>query len=235
MYNLIQDRLELLDLLKNTSCHLAGTLSMLDFMKVIFNKFIKDNENNKLLVDKVYGNFGLIFNNLKDSSDILRNKNKDIFYAGENVLNHTLGIAAGLAYSDKISNYFILMGDSSLSNGNVYESLINIGYNNFNNIILLIDCNNRGARNEELKYNIKFIPFFDSLNWNCKIINGHNIHKIYNAINNIIFPLEKPLCLIFNTIKGYLIDEDMPHYINLNDDLYNKYKNILLNNLHKTY
>lgn len=116
-------------------------------------------------------------------------------------LGNGIGYAAGRAYVDATSRWYVVLGDAELYEGSVWETLLFITHHNISNITLIIDRNMMGilGKTEELlklePLQDKFTAFgFDTLN-----VDGHNFDSLREAFNH---KSERPIAIIANTIKG---------------------------------
>lgn len=226
------NRLKLIERAYHDNCmHIPSALSMLDYFYFLNKKI--NYINDALVIGKPYGQlaYHTIWNS--DNNLPVTGKTQNITWA-DTTLGNCLGVACGLAISNSYNKVFVNIGDGSLQEGTVLEAAQFIGsYNKFKSkIILCIDCNKYQciSKNYQSVNDIKNI--FLAFKWNVIIVNGHNDDecKKINIKNNTI-----PLCIIFDTIKGYGIDimQNNPiewHYkkLSYNDYIYfKKYLNEL--------
>ena len=158
-------------------------------------------------------------------------------------LGHGLGIGSGMAYSDMLDKNdrktFVLISEGEMYEGSTWESALFVGHHNLNNLILIIDRNNKIilGDTEDL---VKLEPIeekWNSFGFNSKRINGHSHEDIIEAVQSMSDE-NKPIAIITDTIKGKGISfmENQPHwhYWNkIDDDEYHKAINELNNELKK--
>ncbi len=159
-------------------------------------------------------------------------------------LGHGLGIGSGMAYSDILEKNdrktFVLISEGEMYEGSTWESALFVGHHNLNNLILIIDRNNKIilGDTEDL---VKLEPIeekWSSFGFNSKRINGHSHEEIIEAVQSMSDE-NKPIALITDTVKGKGISfmENQPHwhYWNKIDD--NEYHKAIdeLNNELKKY
>ena len=125
-------------------------------------------------------------------------------------LGQGLSIGAGIALSAKIDNYtfktFVLLGDSELAEGSVWEALEISAYYKLNNLIAILDCNRLGQSTETMSgYHLEqYQAKFKAFGWHTIIVNGHDMADIMKALNGISHNTEKtPIMIIAKTVKGY--------------------------------
>lgn len=123
-------------------------------------------------------------------------------------LGHGLGIAAGIAISDKQKkikkNIWVIISEGELYEGSIWEALLFIKHHNLNQIKIILDRNNLiilGNTEDCLKLS----PIKNKISgfgYNIKEINGHNYNQIFNGLNFLKKNDKKCKVLIANTIKG---------------------------------
>lgn len=122
-------------------------------------------------------------------------------------LGQGLSVGVGFALSAKLQNRkfktFVLLGDSELAEGSVYEALQLASHYKLNNLIAILDINRLGQRGPTmLQYDIKtYQKRLESFGWNTIIINGHNISQLLKAFKKASSS-NKPTAIIAKTIKG---------------------------------
>ena len=122
-------------------------------------------------------------------------------------LGQGLSIGTGFALAGKLQkiNYrtFVLLGDSELSEGSIYEALQLAPKYKLNNLIAIADVNKLGQTGETLLgYDLEvYKKRFKSFGWKVYIIDGHNIKKIIKCLKKTR-KSEKPVIILAKTIKG---------------------------------
>ena len=115
-----------------------------------------------------------------------------------------MGMALNAKYVDKLPyNTFVLLGDSEMAEGSVWEAIQLAAYYKLNNLIGIIDVNRLGQRGQTM-YGHKVKEYSDrvkSFGWNVTTIDGHKIEKIQNAYQNALIS-NKPTMIVAKTIKG---------------------------------
>ena len=153
-------------------------------------------------------------------------KLKKLFYPGFDFYGGSLGIgigmAAGLAKSDKIDNSsnitYCVLGDAECYEGSVWESVHFAAHNELNNLVVIVDRNGLGCSDftEDM---LKLEPFKEKWiysGWNVYEIDGHNLESVYNALVSASSKEnKKPQCIIAHTKKGqglsYTVDKPLMH------------------------
>jgi len=122
-------------------------------------------------------------------------------------LGQGLSVGVGFALAAKLQkrNFrtYVLLGDSEVAEGSVYEALELADFYKLNNLTAIVDVNRLGQRGETmLGHNIKdYEKRFRGFNWNVITINGHNIKQIINALNKLR-KSKKPTVILAKTFKG---------------------------------
>lgn len=134
-----------------------------------------------------------------------RLKIKDVV-ASTGSLGHGLPIAAGIAFAKKVSNEsgktIVLLGDGEINEGTTWEASLFSSHHNLTNLVGIIDFNQSGDRAIKLEHlDLKF----KGLGWDVKVVNGHDVREISDAINHRNPDL--PTMIIAETIKGFRIKE----------------------------
>ena len=120
-------------------------------------------------------------------------------------LGQGLSIGLGIALSAKLSGRkfktFVLMGDSEVAEGSVWEAFGLASHYNLNNLVAIIDVNRLGQRGQTmLGHDVKeYKNRIKSFGWNTLTIDGHNIKQIRKALTK---SSKKPLAIIAKTMKG---------------------------------
>lgn len=125
-------------------------------------------------------------------------------------LGQGLSVGVGMAlngkYLDK-SNYktFVLLGDSEIAEGSVWEAMQVASYYKLDNLIGILDVNRLGqSRETMLGYDTgTYQKRIASFGWETIVIkNGHNLAEITRAYDKALKARGKPVLLISKTIKG---------------------------------
>lgn len=148
-------------------------------------------------------------------------------------LGQGLGIGLGYAMNaklfDKTEAYtYVLMGDSEMAEGSVWESIESAAYYQIHNLVTLIDINRLGQRGETMVgYDIEvYKNRLEAFNWNVIMVDGHNIEEIMAALKQVKSSL-KPTAILAKTIKGKGISliegQDNWHGKALNQEQFSQY------------
>ncbi|MEY2986292.1 MAG: hypothetical protein RJB24_521 [Candidatus Parcubacteria bacterium] len=123
-------------------------------------------------------------------------------------LGQGLGIGIGYAINakkfDQIDSYtYVMLGDSELAEGSVWEAAASASYYNLNNLIAIVDVNRLGQRGETMEgHNLEIHQNrFEAFGWNVLLIDGHNLDQILDALSQAKNS-DKPTVILAKTIKG---------------------------------
>lgn len=130
-----------------------------------------------------------------------------------------IGVGIGLAgkYLDKFDyRIWVLLGDSEMSEGSIYEALELGGHYKLNNLIGILDMNRLGQRGETmLGWNGEaYAARARAFGWHPIVIDGHNLDQIQAAYVEAERQTDTPTLIIARTIKGkgFLEFENQPNW-----------------------
>lgn len=143
--------------------------------------------------------------------------------AATGALGIGLSIGAGESLCAKMDernfHTFVLMGDSEIAEGSVWEAVQLAAYYKLNNLIGIIDCNRLGQTTatmqaQEGNESERFKKMFDAFGWHTFVVDGHNIAALIDTFNEAKKVQNKPVMVIAKTKKGYGVDlvEDKENY-----------------------
>ena len=123
-------------------------------------------------------------------------------------LGQGLSIGFGMALAAKIDklNYktYVLLGDSEMAEGSIWETIQLAHYYKLNNLIGIIDVNRLGQRGQTMygwdvnEYKKRISAF----GWETIVIDGHDLPEISQAFSRASSSRERPVMIIAKTIKG---------------------------------
>ena len=116
-----------------------------------------------------------------------------------------VGMALNAKYLDALPyRTYVLLGDSEMSEGSVWESLELAAWYKLNNLIGIVDVNRLGQRGETMYghdlsvYKNKIASF----GWETIVIDGHHLPQIQTAFEQATRTADKPVMIIAKTLKG---------------------------------
>ncbi|MEX0672078.1 MAG: transketolase [Candidatus Babeliales bacterium] len=126
-------------------------------------------------------------------------------------LGQGLSVGAGMALNAKMFNQnyytYVLMGDSELAEGSIWEAAQVAAYYNLNNLIGIVDANRLGQTAESIDGHSteKTAEKFRAFGWNALEVPGHDSAQLLAAFDSVK-KSQKPSVIIAKTYKGYGVD-----------------------------
>lgn len=201
-----------------SSGHPTSAMSCADIIAVLFCMFKKDSDHFILskghAVPVIYAMYYLMGKisydellNYRDINSKLEGHPTPLFEyteASTGSLGNGLGIGLGYTLDSKDKTY-VLLGDSEISEGSIWEASNIAGIYKKNNLIAIVDANGLGQQIEiNHDFATKTANRFEAFGWETKIIDGHNFVEISKALEHK--PV-KPYAIIAKTIKGSGVEE----------------------------
>lgn len=140
-------------------------------------------------------------------------------------LGQGLSVGAGIALNakmDKLSyRTYVLLGDSEMAEGSVWEAMAAASFYKLNNLIAILDVNRLGqSRETMLGHDVEtYHRRAGAFGWESMVVDGHNLDEIKAAFNTayaigeVVKPeFQKPFMIIAKTLKGKGVSfiEDKP-------------------------
>lgn len=128
-------------------------------------------------------------------------------------LGSGLGQAAGIAYGARMDGKkfrtYCLMSDGEQDAGNIWESAMFAGANKLSNLTAVIDRNNIqiNGMTENVMPLESLAKKYEAFNWHVIEVDGHNIERFCDAVDEAKAIYEKPTVIIAHTIPGKGIKE----------------------------
>ncbi len=122
-------------------------------------------------------------------------------------LGQGLSIGAGIALAAKLDSLsyktYVLLGDSEMAEGSVWEAIQIASFYKLNNLVGIIDVNRLGQSKETmLGWNVKeYQKRISSFGWETIIIDGHSYYEISEVFSKFQSS-GLPVMIIAKTIKG---------------------------------
>ena len=137
-------------------------------------------------------------------------------------LGQGLSIGLGMALAKRLLNskgkIFVLLGDSEISEGQVWEAVQLASYYKTDNLIAIVDINRLGQRGQTmLGWDVlSYQKRFESFSWQTFLVDGHNLEEIDKTYREVLLSIEKkPKVILAKTTKGkgvsFLEDKDDWH------------------------
>lgn len=123
-------------------------------------------------------------------------------------LGHGLALGCGVALAAKMDRKeykaYVLMGDGEQGEGSVWEAASFASHKKLDNLVAILD-RNRLQINGPTKEVADTDPLearYAAFGWSVRVIDGHSVESIYEALTSVPFALGKPSMIIADTIKG---------------------------------
>ncbi len=123
-----------------------------------------------------------------------------------------LSIGAGMALANRLdertNNVYVLMGDSELTEGSIWEAAEIAAYYKLNKLIGIVDCNRLGQSTETIHgyHAQRYAQKFEAFGWKALVIDGHDMMQIITALDKARAMQDHPTIIIAKTVKGYGVD-----------------------------
>jgi transketolase len=137
-------------------------------------------------------------------------------------LGQGLPTGVGMAYSGKYFDKlpfktWVLLGDSEMAEGSVYEAFELAGHYQLNNLVAMIDMNRLGQRGPTMLewHGEIYAERAKAFGWHAIQIDGQDVDAVYAALSEAAGSADKPVCIVARTKKGagvsFLADHDGWH------------------------
>ncbi len=116
-----------------------------------------------------------------------------------------VGMALNAKYLDKLPyKTFVLLGDSEMAEGSVWEAMEIAAFYKLNNLVGIIDVNRLGQRGQTMYgHNLKsYSKKIASFGWKAIEVDGHSVPKIAAAYKKALASKGKPVMIVAKTLKG---------------------------------
>lgn len=123
-------------------------------------------------------------------------------------LGQGLSIGLGMALAsrlDKVANKnFVLMGDSEMAEGSVWEAMEVASYYKVDNLVAMVDVNRLGQRGPTmLEWEIeKYRARAEAFGWEVHDLDGHDMEAAIHTFENLPVGSSRPQMILAKTIKG---------------------------------
>jgi len=230
-----------------SDCHTGGSLSMADVLSALYFHVMKVDSSNPAWDDRDYFilskghtvpalDSALSIKGFFPESAITTHLELDSIISGHacakatpgievstGSLGHGLSIGVGTALGirmDKTANrVFVMLGDGELQEGSNWESAMSASHHKLDNLIAIVDRNRYQTGPTEQMMSLE--PLADkwkSFGWGVRVIDGHNMEQIVDALESIPFEKGRPSAIISETIKGkgvsFIMNHHMDHFDN---------------------
>jgi len=116
-----------------------------------------------------------------------------------------VGVALAGKYLDKLPYHiWVLLGDSEMAEGSVWEAFDHASYYKLDNLVGILDVNRLGQRGETMHGwdTALYAARAKAFGWNAIVIDGHNYEEIDHAYAQAVQSNGSPTLIVARTIKG---------------------------------
>lgn len=123
-------------------------------------------------------------------------------------LGQGLSVGLGMALAGRMDKLpyrtFVLLGDSELAEGQVWEAAQLASHYKLNNLIAIADINRLGQRGATmLGWNLAvYTKRFAAFGWRTFIVDGHDLNAIAKVYRRALTKNSKPTIILTKTVKG---------------------------------
>lgn len=193
--------------------HVPSALSMLTYVKTLFDNKLIEPYNDKIVIGKPFGSqaYYLTWKNLGFIEEIehlsvgVKHAEIDFVDYGEETMGNALGVGIGIAMANPDKLTWVNITDATLQMGSTIEAIQFIGHNVINNIVVTVDYNNlqvTGSTSDVLRVN-PIINLCKEYNW---IVHHHSGHEPEIIKRTWSRSESKPRIYFYDTVKGFGVD-----------------------------
>ena len=115
-----------------------------------------------------------------------------------------LGMAMAARMDKLLYRTFVLLGDSELAEGQIWEAAQLATHDRLNNLVAIADINRLGQRGQTmLGWNVQtYAKRFAAFGWRTFIVDGHDLNAIATTYRRALQPSNRPTIILAKTIKG---------------------------------
>lgn len=123
-------------------------------------------------------------------------------------LGQGLSIGLGMGMASKLddisNNVYVLMGDSELAEGSVWEAFEIASYHHVDNLVAIVDINRLGQRGPTmLEWDVeKYRARIEAFGWEVHEVDGHDMEAVSHILDNLPVGGGRPQAILAKTIKG---------------------------------
>ncbi|MGD8400977.1 MAG: transketolase [Bacillota bacterium] len=123
-------------------------------------------------------------------------------------LGHGLPLGCGMALSAKLKGAgyktYVLMGDGEQGEGSVWEAASVAAHHKLDNLVAILDRNSLqiNGTTREVANTHPLEGRYRAFGWAVKVIDGHSMTEIYEALTAAPLEAGKPTMIVANTVKG---------------------------------
>ncbi|HOV31809.1 MAG TPA: transketolase [Candidatus Hydrogenedens sp.] len=216
--------------------HIGGSLSMTDFMVVLYWKYLRIDpknpnweERDRLVLSKGHGGVGhavILANRGYFDFEVLKDFNQFGCAYGMHLdsrkaigveastgsmghgLSQALGMALGARALKKEWRVYAVVGDGECNEGSIWEAAMAANHYKMGNLIGFLDRNHMmiDGPTESVMSLEPLDKKWEAFGWYTQLIDGHDMPKICEAIDKALAYNDGPSMIICDTVKGKGVD-----------------------------
>jgi len=122
-------------------------------------------------------------------------------------LGHGLSIGVGAALGIRMdgasSRVFVILGDGELQEGSNWEAAMSAAHHGLDDLTAIVDRNRyQTGLTEEMMALEPLAEKWRSFGWCVRMLDGHDMGEVLDALENLPLAQGRPSALIANTVKG---------------------------------
>lgn len=226
-------RVNLVELVESASSgHLGGSLSMADFLAVLYGEELRVrpeeprwDDRDRLVLSKGHCTPALYsalrMRGFIDDEDLSGYRKVEGHLSGHaemrdvpgvdmstGSLGQGLSVAVGMAIASRLggkkNRVFCILGDGELGEGQIWEAARVAPHFGLGNLVAIVDFNRLqiDGRVSEVSGISEVSPKFEAFGWRVIEIDGHDVDQIRRAFKSCDAAGGVPTCIVANTIKG---------------------------------
>lgn len=139
-------------------------------------------------------------------------------------LSNGVGMALAARLDKLACTTYVLMGDSEVAEGSVWEAMELASYYKLGNLVALLDVNRLGqSRPTMLEWDLaKYRSRAEAFGWEVHEVDGHNVEEVCRVLENLPVGSDRPQIVLAKTVKGkgvsFLEDKVQWHGIALSEE-----------------
>lgn len=139
-----------------------------------------------------------------------------------------ISVAAGLAYGlrarGRSNRVYTIVGDGELNEGQCWEAAQFIAHNRLTNLVVMVDENKRqlDGWTRDICEPFDYVEKFNAFGFSAERVDGHDPESISAALARARSAVDRPVCLVLDTVKGagvsYVVETEDNHHMRLDED-----------------
>jgi transketolase len=143
-------------------------------------------------------------------------------------LGHGLGVAAGMSYGLRLdqseARVVAVLSDGECNEGSTWEAAMFAAAKKLDHLVAIVDYNGIQSigRTDELTGGGRWVEKFQAFGWAVQAVDGHDLHALRGALDEVPFAAGRPSAFIAKTRAGagvsFMEDQVLWHYRTPSDE-----------------